>query len=272
MVRLSDIFEDTMADNKKILNEFTNDFDKAVYLQKLLINMSTNDGPVSDEDYVKLRKHFRSNSEVKKMLPFYVINNRDLSQFWQFIKNEFSSYEERRKFIRRDFSKLLEYLEELEEQHKTPLSESIDENLRLLNSNHVLKYWDTALERKSYDSEGAITISRTMVEGVLKHILEDSGINYSNSANLHDLYKSVSDELNLSAEQHNSKVFKQILGGSSSIISGLGNLRNIHGDAHAKGIRESYRPSVRHAELAVNLAGTMSLFLIQTYQKERNQT
>lgn len=267
---MNNTYEEAMVDSEKNLDDITNDFDKAIYLQELLINMSTNDGPASDNHYMDLRKHFRSNIKIKKMLPHYIINNRNLNQFWQFIKNKFPTYEERRQFIRKDFSVLLEYLEELEEKKKTPFVESIDESLRLFSSDHVLTYWNTALERKSSDPEGAITISRTMVEGVLKHILEDNEISYSNSASLHDLYKLVSDKLNLSAEQHDSKVFKQILGGSSSIISGLGNLRNIHGDAHGKGKKESYKPSMRHAELAVNLAGTMSLFLIQTYQeKER---
>ena len=71
----------------------------------------------------------------------------------------------------------------------------------------------------------------------------------------------------MSPEQHDIPIFKQILGGCSSIVNGLGNLRNTHGDAHGKGKIKHYRPSARHAELAVNLAGSMALFLIQTYQE-----
>ncbi|GIN22785.1 MULTISPECIES: abortive infection family protein [Bacillaceae] len=254
------------ASKNSNLDDFISDCEKAEYLQRLLINMSTNDGPVNDDHYIELRSYFMKNGQTKQLLPRYVINNRDLSQFWQFIKYKFPTYAERRQFIWDDFNKLLEYLED---QEKLPLIESIGENLQIFNSEHVINYWNTAVERIENDPEGAITLSRTLVEGVLKYILDERNINYSKSANLHDIYKLVANELNLSPEQHNQKLFKQILGGCSSIVNGLGNLRNIHGDAHGKGKVQYYKPSARHAELAVNLAGSMSLFLIQTYLDER---
>lgn len=37
------------------LNDFENDFEKAEYLQRILINMSTNDGPADNDHYVELR-------------------------------------------------------------------------------------------------------------------------------------------------------------------------------------------------------------------------
>lgn len=190
---------------------------------------------------------------------------RDLQQFWQYIKHELSTYAERRQLIWNDFNKLLNYIEG---QKDVPLIESIDENLRIFNSEQVLDYWNKALKRKENDPEGAITISRTLVEGVLKHILDERDISYSSNASLHEIYKLVANDLKLSPEQHDLTIFKQILGGCSSIVNGLGNLRNIHGDAHGKGKRQHYRPSTRHAELAVNLAGSMALFLIQTHQGE----
>lgn len=203
-------------------------------------------------------------SNVKEILPSYVIKNRDLSQFWQFIKYKFPTYAERRQFIRSDFDNLLDYLEE---QGELPFNDLLDQNLKVFNSEHVLKYWENALERKDNDPEGAITLSRTLMEGVLKHILEELNVKYSNGADLHEIYKLVTNELKLSPEQHNIRLFKQILGGCSAIVNGLGQLRNKHGDSHGKGKVQYYKPSRRHAELAVNLAGSMCLFLIQTFQQ-----
>ncbi|WP_245544996.1 abortive infection family protein [Lentibacillus jeotgali] len=102
----------------------------------------------------------------------------------------------------------------------------------------------------------------------MKHILDERNITYHKNTNLPDMYKMVANELNLSPEQHDLKLFKKILGGCSSIVNGLGNLRNAHGDAHGKGKVRYYKPDIRHAELAVNLAGSMSLFLIQTHQDD----
>ncbi|SEL89441.1 Abortive infection C-terminus [Acinetobacter sp. DSM 11652] len=55
------------------------------------------------------------------------------------------------------------------------------------------------------------------------------------------------------------------------MIGGLGSLRNKVGDAHGQG-KKNFKPASHHAELAVNLAGTMSVFLFSTWSlKENNE-
>ncbi|MFK5912755.1 MAG: abortive infection family protein [Woeseiaceae bacterium] len=130
--------------------------------------------------------------------------------------------------------------------------------------------WSKALERKTSDPEGAITISRTILESVCKHILDKSNIEYDpNKTELPELYKKTAKSLNLSPSQHTEEIFKQILGGCSSIVNGLGALRNRLGDAHGKG-KSKIKPGSRHAELAVNLSGTMALYLIETFNTKEN--
>jgi hypothetical protein len=105
------------------------------------------------------------------------------------------------------------------------------------------------------------------LETVCKHILEKKEIIYDEKIEFHQLYKLVSDCLNLSPEQHTEKLFKQILGGCSAVVNGLGSLRNKLGDAHGKSMKH-VRPLSRHAKLVVNLAGSMSLFLVETLNKD----
>lgn len=76
------------------------------------------------------------------------------------------------------------------------------------------------------------------------------------------------EALNLAPHQHQEKLFKAILGNCQSIVNSLGAIRNKIGDAHGSG-RRPVKPRPRHAELAVNLAGTMTAFLIATL-KERS--
>ncbi len=92
--------------------------------------------------------------------------------------------------------------------------------------------WQKANERKNSDPEGAITIARTLIESLLKHILDERGISYGDNIELSELYKEVAKFLNLAPEQHQEQIFKQILGGANGIISGLGAMRNKLGDAH----------------------------------------
>ncbi|WP_042491478.1 abortive infection family protein, partial [Sphingomonas parapaucimobilis] len=59
-----------------------------------------------------------------------------------------------------------------------------------------------------------------------------------------------------------------ILGNCQSVVESLGALRNKLGDAHGGGPKRA-RPAARHAELAVNLAGSMATFLVATWETRR---
>jgi hypothetical protein len=67
------------------------------------------------------------------------------------------------------------------------------------------------------------------------------------------------------------EVFKRILGGATNVVENLGSLRNKIGDAHGKGRPVAVLP--RHAQLAVNLAGTIATFLVETWlaREEKRQ-
>ena len=248
------------------MDELENLYDRAEYLQQILISEATG-GSGDNKHYQTLRLEFLEDPNTKPLVPQFVRTNRDLSQFWQFIKFKFPSYAERRDFIWSEFSRLLD---NLESRVRTPTELSVSESLARLDEASVHAVWSKALERRVADPEGAITLARTLLESVCKHILDGRSIPYdSNSAQLSELYKQVAKELNLSPDQHNEQVFRQILGGCSGIVSGLGTLRNRLGDAHGKG-RLPVKPAPRHAELAVNIAGTISMFLLETDQARRS--
>lgn len=243
------------------------DFDRAIYLQNLLISRATGGG-ANNAEYQQLRQYFLDNSALKDLIPSWVRENRDLSQFWQFIKHKFPTYEERRTFIYSEFTPLLE---SLETGAKRPSDQAISEVLKRFNAESVQSVWSKALERRQSDPEGAITAARTLLETVCKHILDEKGIAYSNKTDLPQLYHLVSLELNLSPSQHIEDVFKQILGSCCSVVNGLGTLRNRLGDAHGQG-KKPIRPLPRHAELAVNLAGSVALFLVETWESRNQKT
>lgn len=247
------------------LEHLESDFDKAEYMQNMLVECATG-GAGNAFHYGQLRDYFLSNPALQNFVPRWVRVNRNLDQFWQFIKNKYPSYSERRTFIWDEFNGLLEFLES---KHTLPAEKNISEILQKFDSDGIHFAWNKALERRATDPEGAITISRTILESVCKHILDAKGVEYNSAKiELSELYKATAKELNLAPEQHSEQIFKQILGGCSAIVNGLGTLRNRLGDAHGKGA-SPVKPSARHAELAVNLAGTMALFLIQTYDANK---
>lgn len=134
------------------------------------------------------------------------------------------------------------------------------------SESYIHEQWEKAIERKNNDPEGAITIARTLVESVLKYILSQQNISFGSSTDLSELYKSVAISLNLAPEQHQEGIFKQILGGASAIVNGLGQMRNKLSDSHGTdGL--NLKPKERHSELAVNLAGSMAMFLFKTFKE-----
>ncbi|MBU0701914.1 abortive infection family protein [bacterium] len=244
-----------------MLDEYINDMERVQALQNILIAKSTGQD-AKNSDYLALRNYLLKKDKYKELLPSFVRTNRELEQFWAFIKNKFSTYAERRYYIWQEFLPILDHLEG---KTQTPLDQSTSSVLKVFDSEGVHVAWQRALERRTTDPEGAITAARSLLETVCKHILDDRNVSYdSNKIELHELYKLIANELNLSPNQHTEDVFKQILGGCSAVINGLGTLRNRLGDAHGKG-KLPVRPVARHAELAVNLSGAMSLFLVSTF-------
>lgn len=240
------------------------DIEQVESFQNLLISHATG-GNINEIEYKILREILINNSFIKDRLPEWIRTHRDADQFWHFIKHKFSTYAERRDYLWAEFSPLLSYLEDLK-TNKNNLFIAHSINFKEIDNNAIQNIWEKSLKRANTDPEGAITSARTLIESVCKYILVERKITYkSSSIELSELYRLTAKELNLAPEQHNEKIFKQILGGCSGIINGLGTLRNKLGDAHGVS-GKPVRPSPRHAILAVNLAGSMSFFLLETHQ------
>lgn len=102
-----DIYED--------LSYLDNNFELAEALRKNLIARATG-GNFDSKNYQFIRNEFLQEESIKALLPTFIKNCRDIEQFWQFIKEEFSgtgSYGRRRTFINESFQDLLGYLEEI---------------------------------------------------------------------------------------------------------------------------------------------------------------
>jgi Abortive infection C-terminus len=234
---------------------------KVEEMQNMLLVFATGGG-IEDAQYRALRGELLGNPIIEDRLPGFLRSCRDSSQFWEFIKAQFAHYRQRREFIWDAFRPTLDFLEE---QTRTPGDLSIAEVLGQFSPGDVQTVWARALERRERDPEGAITLARTLLEEVCKHILEDFGVPYERDAKLPTLYRLTSERLNLAPSQHEERVFQQILGGCQAVVEGLGAARNRLGDSHGKGKRGT-RPGGRHARLAVNLAGTMAAFLVETWE------
>lgn len=147
----------------------------------------------------------------------------------------------------------------------SPADASISSVLDRFDREVIHRRWTAALERRSSDPEGAITLARTLLEDVIKWLLTRQNIAYDEKADLPALYRLIATDLRLAPDAHAEDVFKRILGSCQSVVESLGTPRNRLSDAHSSGLLRA-KPQGRHAELAVNLSGTMATFLIATWE------
>ena len=230
-------------------------------LQGIMLSHATG-GNEDETEYARLRQIVLSDPCLEALAPRFLRTCRSLGQFWQFIKNKFGTYSERREYIWDEFRPMLELLER---GGFSPADQLVSVAIEKFDAAHIQSAWAKALERRASDAEGAITMARTLLESVCKHILEDAHVSYEDSPDITKLYKQTAEYLKLAPSQHTEQVFKQILGGCTAVVEGLGALRNRLSDAHGKG-KVGVKPAARHAELAVNLAGALALYLLATWE------
>jgi hypothetical protein len=173
-------------------------------------------------------------------VPDFVRSNRELFQFWEFIKHGIAGYAPRRRFLWDAFRPLISALEA---DDLAPATPAITGRLEALNADAVEAAWKKALARRADDPEGAITAARTLLESVCKHLLDDMQQPYDDKADLPKLYAQCASALNLAPDQHTERSFKAILGNCQSVVNELGSLRNRISDAHGHG-RRPVRPAV----------------------------
>jgi hypothetical protein len=237
-------------------------------MKDMLVARATGDQSGADADYRRLRGTLMGVPSVRDKLPSFIPTCRTLFEFWGYIQPKYGTYQERREHLKVEFQSLLAMLEA---GASSPGDETATDVLTRLDWNEVQAAWRKALERKGTDPEGAITAARTLLESVCKHVLDEAQVPYDPKADLPKLYGLAAETLNLAPSKHTEDIFKQILGGCHSVVQGLGSLRSRVGDAHGQGKRP-VKPAPRHAELAVNLAGSMATFLAQTWEKVKGES
>lgn len=237
-------------------------FECALILRNNIIGLTTQGG--SELEYKLARRRLMEDSTCKRLLPDFVRLSSDAASVqWALssVASGSGSWAIRRGHVTKSFIPLLTFLE----SGGGAADATITDGLDVYDAPAVQAFWAKALDRRATDPDGAVTAASTLLEEVCKHIIEDSGANWEAKWNIPKLYSEAAKVLKLAPSQHQEEVFKTILGNCQSVVQSIGSLRNKGGDAHAGGrSRVPFKP--RHAALTVNLAGSMALFLIETWQ------
>ena len=157
--------------------------ESALQLQNIMRACATHRNEPGDENhYASIRKALMQDADTKQRLPRAVRVCRSLDQFWEFIKPRYSTYAERREYLQREFEPMLDYLESMS---SSPVDELLGDALQEFSAEAVQKVWGKAIERREADPEAAITLARSLIESVCKHILNEAGEDQGNQDQLY---------------------------------------------------------------------------------------
>lgn len=131
---------------------------------------------------------------------------------------------------------------------------------------------DRALASAEHDPEDAVTSACSVVESVCRSVLIELGLPLPQRKDIQGLYQAVREPLGLTPDKQGvpdeiAGDVRTILGGLNSVVNGVGSLRTHAGDAHGRE-RGYRRIDARIARLAINSASTVSLFVLETWQKQ----
>ena len=116
------------------------------------------------------------------------------------------------------------------------------------------------------DYAGALTSAKSLVEGIMKKILLEGAARETSETDLKKLYREVKKLLDLSNGKETPKSIQKILSGLESIIGGLEDFRNHFADVH----HNEKNVTAHQATLAVNSAFTLCEFLIEEWERKKN--
>lgn len=132
-----------------------------------------------------------------------------------------------------------------------------------------------AIQNAADDPEDCVTAACSLVEAVCRSILVEMALPIPAKKDIESLLKAVQEPLGLSPGRTGlppeiEQDVRQVLGGLTSTLKGVGALRTHGGDAHGreKGFR---RIDARIARLALNAASSAALFLIETWERKERR-
>jgi hypothetical protein len=221
-------------------------------LAQQLVARATGGGS-DDALYAWLRRELLTDPAVGPRIPRYVRVARDLGQFWDWIKEERPSHAGRTELIWTDFGPILDHVARLETAEPAPRVTGAD-------AASLRAAWERARERCTVDPGGAVRTARALLEGACRRSLAAAGVDYPAEADLPALYALAAERLGGGPAARADFTAGVLLDAGRPLVDGIAGARRRPGAPPGVGARPP-APAPHHAELAVNLAGSLAVWL-----------
>lgn len=219
---------------------------------------------VDEAAYRKLRSNLIA-SNVGAHLPPIVKDFDDTGEMRQFF-NKIGTIFFCKLYVLEEFLPLVDNLNTMSSK---VIADSLLYALKKFDYAVINQYLQDALALRGTKPYLAITVAISLLETVCIFILES--MNNRTPTGLNRLYKTTSKILKLAPDNDTDKILNSLFKHCNGIVSSLGEFRNKASGAHGQS-RTSIRPLSRHSTLALNLAGSMSIFLLETYLSRKHSS
>jgi len=153
---------------------------------------------------------------------------------------------------------------------KSSIQKSKKEIANFLSDEYVIKQINIMESAIENSPELAIGTAKELIETICHTILIERKIETDKNWDLLQLLKQTTKQLNLTPEgipdeAKASKTIKSILGSLTTVVQGIGELRNQYGSGHGK--KATFKGlTSRHAKLSVGASSTLAIFLLETHK------
>ncbi len=128
--------------------------------------------------------------------------------------------------------------------------------------------FNRALSNVDVNPREAVSAASNILESVCKVYIEEEGLELPARQDLRPVWTLVRKHLGFDPSAVEDQDLQQILSGLISIVDGISALRTHASSAHGAG-KKSYKLEPRHARLAIHSAHTVTLFILESWRKKK---
>lgn len=149
-------------------------------------------------------------------------------------------------------------------------SKTLAELIRGTDFTAINHEFNRAYESVDIEPREAVSAACNILESICKTYIEDEQLEMPAKQDLQPIWSTVRKHLGFDPGQIADRDLQEILSGLIAVVNGIGALRTHASSAHGAG-RKAYRLEGRHARLAVHAAHTVALFVLESWDKRRQQ-
>jgi hypothetical protein len=149
-------------------------------------------------------------------------------------------------------------------------SRTLEEFIRDRDLAAIDSEFSRALTNVESSPREAVSAASNILESICKEYIEAEGLDMPSKQDLQPIWNVVRKDLGFDPSTIEDQDLQKVLSGLISVVDGIVALRTHASSAHGAG-KKSYRLEPRHARFAVHSAHTVALFVLESWDKRKDE-